>query len=287
MIWRIALAAWLTLLLAVVGQQSRAQFNGCSAGFCSRVAATPAGGCSQATAFLARTSGLDGTHTTAYTNLVCCQVVAGTYSIKDVQYIFATQTAGNALLDLTPNANNATVVGAPTFTADSGYIGITGANFLQTPFNAATAGSPNFTQNSAHMSVWNLTNLNFSLPVIGTDLTETQLYPQFTDGNFYSRLNDAASSAGTAVADPRGLLLGNRSSSTALQHYRNGSSIGAPTQASQPATNAAFAILQVPGAGTDSVHQIAAASIGGSMTPTQVAADYSCLRSYMTAVGVP
>lgn len=38
MIWRIALAAWLTLLLAVVGQQSHAQFNGCSAGFCSRVA---------------------------------------------------------------------------------------------------------------------------------------------------------------------------------------------------------------------------------------------------------
>jgi hypothetical protein len=33
--------------------------------------AGPPPGCSQATAFLARTSGLDGTHTMAYTNLIC------------------------------------------------------------------------------------------------------------------------------------------------------------------------------------------------------------------------
>lgn len=38
MIWRIALAAFLTLCVATLGQQSRAQFNGCSAGFCGGVA---------------------------------------------------------------------------------------------------------------------------------------------------------------------------------------------------------------------------------------------------------
>lgn len=40
MIWRIATAAFLTLCLAVIGLQapSRAQFNGCAAGFCSQVA---------------------------------------------------------------------------------------------------------------------------------------------------------------------------------------------------------------------------------------------------------
>ena len=34
MTWRLALAAFLTLCLTALGQQSRAQFNGCSAGFC-------------------------------------------------------------------------------------------------------------------------------------------------------------------------------------------------------------------------------------------------------------
>lgn len=39
MTWRVALAAFLLLCLTVLGQQSRAQFNGCSAGFCGGVAA--------------------------------------------------------------------------------------------------------------------------------------------------------------------------------------------------------------------------------------------------------
>lgn len=37
MIWRLALAAFLALCLCAVGQQPRAQFNGCSAGFCNKV----------------------------------------------------------------------------------------------------------------------------------------------------------------------------------------------------------------------------------------------------------
>jgi hypothetical protein len=35
MLWRVALAGFLTLFLAAAGQTSRAQFNGCSAGFCA------------------------------------------------------------------------------------------------------------------------------------------------------------------------------------------------------------------------------------------------------------
>jgi hypothetical protein len=43
MIWRIALAAFLTLCLARLGlQQPRAQFNGCSAGFCSNTSGVAA-----------------------------------------------------------------------------------------------------------------------------------------------------------------------------------------------------------------------------------------------------
>lgn len=58
MIWRLALAAFLALCLCAVGQAPHAQFNGCSAGFCSRVTvsgATYSGPCDAiagATAFI-------------------------------------------------------------------------------------------------------------------------------------------------------------------------------------------------------------------------------------------
>src|SRR5229473_5562637 len=64
------------------------------------LAQAPGGGCSQATTFLARTSGLSGTETTAYTNLICGLVTDGVYPSLDALYIFATNTTTTANLNL-------------------------------------------------------------------------------------------------------------------------------------------------------------------------------------------
>lgn len=88
MIYRIVLAAWLTLLLAVVGQQSRAQFNGCSAGFCSRVA----GGGAPATTWDAATKDADA-------------------------------SISNFNLDVSNNSGNATYAGARTTTGKTSAAG--------------------------------------------------------------------------------------------------------------------------------------------------------------------
>jgi hypothetical protein len=142
------------------------------------------GGCSQATAFLARTSGLDGTHTTAYTNLICGLVtdglITGTMagsgsgatacgSKFDAIYILATQDATTAKLNLCSTTfSPATLTGSPTFTADRGYQSAAGTDRISTGFNASTASSPNFVQDSAHLSIWNNTNTSQTQPCIGS-----------------------------------------------------------------------------------------------------------------------
>src|SRR4051812_42354 len=58
--------------------------------------------CAASTTFLARTSGLNGTHTNAYNALICGMVADGTWcgSLFDAIYIFATQDSTTALLNL-------------------------------------------------------------------------------------------------------------------------------------------------------------------------------------------
>src|SRR5258706_16256620 len=81
-----------------------------------------AGLCASAAAFLARTSGLDATHTNAYINLICGLVSDGIFSKLDALYIFATQDSTTAMLNLISTSFTAsTFSGTLTFTTDRGY----------------------------------------------------------------------------------------------------------------------------------------------------------------------
>lgn len=105
------------------------------------------------TAFLARTSGLDATHTNAYKALINGLVSDGVFTGFDVLCFFATQDSTTAKLDLTTAANNVTLTGTPTFTADKGYSGL--AYALATCINSiASNGGTQFTQNSSSIMMW-------------------------------------------------------------------------------------------------------------------------------------
>jgi hypothetical protein len=249
------------------------------------------------TNFIARTTGLDATHTNAYKALLDGLTTDGifeadgTSNYLDVLYVFATQDSTTALLNLVENAFNATVGSDPTFTADSDYFADDSDDTLTMGYNPSTAGG-NFTQNSAHVSVWNLTNSTSDKTIIGNGLTSaglTHFYIKHTsDNNLYARINDDGFAGGVAVADPRGLLMANRSSSTAIQHYQNGAALGGGvTQASASPLNANFAVLGGTEDSSDTVHHIAAMSWGASMDATKADQFYDRLRTYMTAVGVP
>src|SRR2546430_1348992 len=79
------------------------------------------GGGSHAAAFLARTSGLDGTHTTAYTDFINGLDTDSLFSKFDLIQIYATQDSTTALLNLVSTSFNATPLNSPTFTADRGF----------------------------------------------------------------------------------------------------------------------------------------------------------------------
>src|SRR5229473_4702071 len=132
------------------------------------LAQAPGGGCSQATTFLARTSGLSGTETTAYTNLICGLVtdgiITGTLSgatgcgtVLDGLYIFATNTTTTANLNLCGTSFGLTTSAAPSFTADRGYTGNGTTQFLDTGFIPSAAGGAT-TLNSTSLGAYVLTN---------------------------------------------------------------------------------------------------------------------------------
>jgi hypothetical protein len=121
----------------------------------------PPSGCTQATTFLARTSGLSGTETTAYTNLICGMVTDGTWSLLDALYIFATNTTTTAKLNLIstsfPIAYHGTPAESSQFSADHGYTGDGSTVYLDTGFIPSSAGGV-FTLNSAHIGQYMLTS---------------------------------------------------------------------------------------------------------------------------------
>lgn len=202
----------------------------------------------------------------------------GIWSKLDRLWLFAAENTQSALLDLV-SRSTASVVGSPTFTANSGYAA-NGSSYINTNFNWATNGVT-FVQNSAHISCWNLVDGADANPAIaGSGAAVEGIYPKYSDNTAIIRINDGASTGGIAtIGVATGLFLGNRDSSTGRQAYQNGVSLGTyasnASQAPQSASMLAY------------THSHAAVSAGGSLNSTDQLAFYNRLRTYMTAVGVP
>jgi hypothetical protein len=250
-------------------------------------------GCSEATSFLARAPGLDATHTNAYIELICGLVSDGIFSKFDFLYVFATQNSTAAVLNLvSASSYNGTSVGAH-FVTDRGMTGGPGG-YIDSGFNPFTASSPKYVQDSAHIALWGVTNVGGTADgPMGVDsfAGETEIHPLYGDGNTYYRINGSAIS-GVANTTTAGFYLANRSSSSRVDGYKNGSNVLTNTSAtSSPVQNYSFPICAMrhlfAGTTTPSAHQIAAASMGASLSATDVSNFYNRLRAYMTAVGVP
>jgi hypothetical protein len=173
------LTLWIALAAIVgISTSSFAQLNG---GLMFPGPGTPAtsggAGCTAATNFLARTSGLSGTETTAYTTMICGLVTDGVItgnlsgatgcgSVLDGLYIFATNTTTTANLNLCGTSYGLTQHGSVTFNADTGYTGDGTTGYFDTGFNPSTAGG-NFSLNSASIGSYILTNrtTNLILPL--------------------------------------------------------------------------------------------------------------------------
>jgi hypothetical protein len=255
------------------------------------------GGGPTASAFLARTSGLDATHTNAYIALLDGLDTDGLTSKLDVLHVYATQDSTTALLNLIQNLYNGVAHGSPTFTADRGFTGVDGSTsvYIDTGFNPSTASSPKYVRNSAHVSAWSLRSAvagsGSSGLIIGAQNSgvQTNIFPRYNDGNQLFRVNGSAT-AGVANADGTGHYLANRSASNAVQGYKNGSSVLTNSDASVAVFNSNIYVLAQNDTATPATGfggQVPMASIGSSLSSTDATNFYNRLRTYMTTVGVP
>jgi hypothetical protein len=223
----------------------------------------------------------------------------GVWSKLDRLWLLAAENSQAALTDLV-GLTLATATGSPTFTTDRGYTGTDTASpagvRIDTGYDPSTQGVA-FTQNSAHASAWCVGNVASSnggalLGQGASNSTNTSLYDTLTDGNIYSRINDAASSGSQGAPGTRaGHWISNRSGASASQVYQNGSSFSSPNATSGTIRSGTFGILAFNdtnvGWQSGTPNQVAMASMGGSLSSTDASNFYSRLRTYMTAVGVP
>lgn len=243
---------------------------------------------------------LDGTHTSAYKALIngLNSDFGNSLSTKlDFLYIFCTQSTGVAVLNLVSSSFTASLVGAPAFVADQGYTGVNASAsvHIDTTFNASTAGGQ-FSQNKAHIGIWCNTvttnNANIAVGVSTTSGTSCAIFPQFTDGKAYYRINDPPTgSGGTTVTNTQGYYVANRSGAAVQQGYKNAVDQSIVSVSSSTLSNGTMAILSnhvVGGAFGNGIGvQCSISHGGGSLSSTDVSNLYSRLGTFRTTVGLP
>lgn len=260
------------------------------AAFPPKQPAPSGGGCSQATTFLARTSGLSGTETSAYTTMICGMVTDGTYSLFDALYIFATNTTTTANLNLVSTSFGLTCSNAPTFTADRGYTGNAFNTFCDPSYIPSTNGVQ-LTKNAAHFGFCVLNSRASGAPYQevgtsdGTNQIDSEPLAPFTSYN----INDNNFNAPTVTANVQGTWIFTRTNSTTVNGYLAGSSVisnSSTASAALPTADIYILAQNISGTPTDITgDQLGAAFWGNALTATQAANVTSRISAFITAVG--
>lgn len=220
-------------------------------------------------------------------NLIGSLKSAGVWTLLDALWLTAAADSQAARINWkTPATFTLSPGNSPSFAADRGFSGDGSASFLNTGYVPSTAGL-GMSLNSAHISGWSLS----AVPAAGTQrmlgnisatTNRSFMIPRNTSDIFTGILNDGTSLT-AANATSSGQFILNRSGASARQVYGNGLSIGSDAIASAglPTT----AIVLDRDTTNFATLQIAQASIGQSLSGTQVTAFYSALLSYMQALG--
>ena len=217
----------------------------------------------------------------------------GIFSKLDRLWLFAAENQPSALLDLITNSTAAVVVYStyPRFATDRGFTGPS----IDTNYNPLIDGL-NYGLNSACAGVWDTSQTQGDYEVVlgSYDDVNFGIYGVTNFGGSSSwGLNDGASDPGVVVAYPGpGFYMVDRPDSTSVKLYYNGDPYA---QALSPATaipNLNIDILKLNwpteaahGLNSNSVDEIAAVVIGGSLTLADHTNLYKHLHTYMAAVG--
>jgi hypothetical protein len=258
-------------------------------------------GCTAATAWLARTSGLSMTETNAYTTMICgmiadgngCAAWSGSSGTMDLLYVFATNTTTTANLNLCGTGNTLTQSGTVTFLADNYYQGNGSTGYFDT---GLILPSTDFTQNSASLGTYvlnNRTSTSLSYCEIGHP-TGIFIAPDNNAGGYEQSLLEVTGDSAAGQTSAQGAWIATRTASNAVAGYKNGSSTPILTGTTASVSFSGSYSIYVSscrfGAGQTasnwSADQIAATFVGGALTATQAVAINNRINAYMTALGI-
>lgn len=287
---RFVLIAWLALCGV-----ANAQLSGGVGGFPGPGTVHSVGGVtcssSEGNAFLARLTGSpDNTHKTRYCTLIDGLVTDAVFAKLDVLYIFATDTAANALLNLKSSSFNGTVVGALTFTADTGYTGTGATNYINTGFNP-TAAAGNYARDSGSIGIYVLNNRTTDQGYVNagtaTGAGFSFIAPKNATAVTKYAINTAAPKS-IAATTAQGQWITSRTGATTTALQRNGAAFDTDTSASVVMDNSNIYIFAyntgVPAA--FSLDQQSAVLIGGGLTGTEMTNLAGRINTYMTAYSI-
>jgi hypothetical protein len=245
-----------------------------------------AGGCSQATSFLARIT-TDGTHSTAYTNFICGGVTDGWWAKTDALWIAATDNTTNAALNLVSSSFSLVSHGtASTFTANTGWAGNGTNSYFDTQLNPATAGG-NYVLNSATHAICVQTTPSNATYLEGNYDGSNEIGLNYTSGVWTSYTNSIGGPVQVTSASLN-TWMGVRTGLNTSILYNNGVSGGTSSQISSaiPSFNIYIEAINSSGAaGIFSAVQWSAFLLGGAFNATDASNFHTRLAAYMTAVG--
>lgn len=247
-----------------------------------------------ATAFLARTTGLTTKERNAYINLINRLVAAGFWTRFDALWILATGQSANANLNLVSTNFPLTPTNSPTFTANVGYTGNGSNARLATAYTPSTNGV-NFTQNSAAMGAYinnNRTSSNSSV-IMGTGVPSSFAYiVPLETSNFKYDMNSATfptvANGGTA-----GLWTATRTAASgagATAAYKNDSPSAITTTSATSAARSSFVLqllcLNNNGTlGNFTSDTLSAAFVMNGLTGAESAQLATIINRYMREIG--
>lgn len=248
---------------------------------------------SEAAALVARmTTPPVGSRKMLIDTLVGSLKTTGIWAKLDALYIMAAADSQAAKLNWISSSFNLTAVSAPTFTVDRGFAGNGTSSYLDTGFDATTAPSAKFILNSAHLGVY-IETVRAGVAAVqmgasaNSGAQEDAIYGYYSDGNFYPRINSIG--GGVANSGSKGRLIASRTASTGVVAYQNGVSLGTVVTASGAlSANNIYLGAENFGAGSQGNYSsdlLGVASIGGGLSPTEVASFDAALLGYLQAVG--
>jgi hypothetical protein len=215
----------------------------------------------------------------------------GVWAKLDVFYCFAQEvnTGGEALKNWITPASYACVNSGCTFTSLEGFTGNGSSWYLYAPWVAST-NAVHMTLNAGSIGAYSRLNRaaeDDCLVGVVTAGSYFGLSPRISGDLFSLGINDAWSvQTGITNTLSYGLFVGTRSSSTVLNGYVNGSSIGTDTATSTSLTSGNIEFLGCAAmASYYSANEISFGFAGGLLTATDVSNLNTAIETYMDSNG--